>query len=695
MRAIEAMNRVESGNLAILKNEIWLRHILFTNQERLNVERVNQLSGVHQYVMKYVKRSLEILDEIKSTENLNEKQFNILEEVLKWAEVAKTGMDHQRKRWLEAGYNLATHNIGSAQIYNEICGQRTDAELIGVLIETHGLIGQYIRGELPLRSNFRLREIINNQWCTVEELEILLVNLNQCIIGAVDRSLWDATGEEVTATIHRILWEERPVEYSMIERLRRLRKSAISSGENFDVDLEKIFSEKEITGLLEILFSKMETWYFESALHEFSLEEILKILCLVGVEATNNGQEELNGCFEIMQISFESLMSSLYYDRFGEKNINLYKKRIIESYIKNLSFKNILSRDFTGESIHVQHSFTRENKMVFFNFKFSMAAEKLIEYCQEAEKSDTLYEKAIILLFDLFGLRKDAYDRFYEEERYLQTMNSTIDYKKIILEYIVGDCVLDIGPGGGALMDLIEESKRCKEIIGVDIAQNVLDALSKRKQRENRTWKVQAGDALDLSKVFEPGQVSTVIFCSILHELFSYIPYNNQKFNHDTLAVALKSAYEILPPGGRIIIRDGIMTEPTDQFRIIKFLSKEGLDFLKRYQQDFQGREISVEIIAHNEVKMPVNDAMEFLYTYTWGEESYVHEINEQFGYFTPSQFENFIKTHLGDGAKIVKLEHYLQQGYELYLSQKVEFFDENRTKIQFPDSTCFIVIEK
>lgn len=64
-----------------------------------------------------------------------------------------------------------------------------------------------------------------------------------------------------------------------------------------------------------------------------------------------------------------------------------------------------------------------------------------------------LYENAILLLFDLFGLQKDKYDRFYEEERYLTTMNQSIDYKKVILDYITGSSILDIGPGGGALMD--------------------------------------------------------------------------------------------------------------------------------------------------------------------------------------------------------------------------------------------------
>jgi hypothetical protein len=31
-------------------------------------------------------------------------------------------------------------------------------------------------------------------------------------------------------------------------------------------------------------------------------------------------------------------------------------------------------------------------------------------------------------------------------------------------------------------------------------------------------------------------------------------------------------------------------------------------------------------------VEMPVNDAMEFLYTYTWRPESYVHEVQGRFG---------------------------------------------------------------
>ena len=265
----------------------------------------------------------------------------------------------------------------------------------------------------------------------------------------------------------------------------------------------------------------------------------------------------------------------------------------------------------------------------------------------------------------------------------------------MLLEYITGKSILDIGPGGGALMDLIEEQYPQAEVTGIDIAENVIRALRQKKQSEKKKWNVMQGDAFHLSGVLKPGDADTIIFCSIIHELFSYIETDGRKFNKATIAGALKSAFDVLSPGGRILIRDGIMTEPISLKRRIRFASDEGMNFLKRYAHDFQGRSIQYESIGRNEVLMPVNDAMEFLYTYTWGEESYVHEINEQFGYFTPSEYCRFITETLGEQAKILECRHYLQDGYPLALSQKISFSDENGKRVRLPDSTCLIVIEK
>jgi len=137
------------------------------------------------------------------------------------------------------------------------------------------------------------------------------------------------------------------------------------------------------------------------------------------------------------------------------------------------------------------------------------------------------------------------------------------------------------------------------------------------------------------------------------------------------------------------------MTEPEDQMRIIRFRSDEGLAFLARYVQDFKGRSILYRLVGHNEVLLPVNDAMEFLYTYTWGEDSYAHEVNEQFGYFTPSGWRRFIAEVLGDKAVIRLLDHHLQDGYDTALAPKIELLDESRQPVRLPDSTCILVIEK
>lgn len=204
-----------------------------------------------------------------------------------------------------------------------------------------------------------------------------------------------------------------------------------------------------------------------------------------------------------------------------------------------------------------------------------------------------------------------------------------------------------------------------------------------------------AGDALNLEDFVEAGTVGTVIFSSILHELYSYVPLNGKKFNHDTVSAALRSAFDVLSVGGVIIIRDGIMTEPTALLRKVRFLEEDGMAWLERYAKDFAGRQLQYQRLGEEEVLMPVNDAMEFLYTYTWGEEAYIHEVQEQFGYFTPTEFASFIEQTLGKQAKIEVFRHYLQEGYTEALRDRVRFMDESGQEVALPDSTCFIVIRK
>ncbi|RCX12077.1 methyltransferase family protein [Anaerobacterium chartisolvens] len=687
MKSLTAIERIKNGDLKVLKSEKWLKYLALTSESNINLERLNSLEEMrNNYVLNYVEKTLKALATLK----LSEDQAYIIEETLKWSEVAKSGLAHQRKQWINKGFNLFAHNIGSAEIYLEQSEESNPEikRIVHNLIQTHGLIGQYIRGEVPLTDNKPLYQLVEDNKMSATELKEILKALNYCIVTAVDEGIWTDISKQVCEVIGYVIKGKFDKQYEVKERISRLRAVSISNGENFDAEYEKILFDPRIIEKITKLLEMADLWYVEAALFDFSFEEFIKAFLLI--------TQEVN-LFKAKHISFEWLMKAIYYQHEGKKRVNIYKKRIIEKYLADITIQDILEGSYK-DNLHVAHEVTFHESLddtVFFSFRFSAAGTKLIEFCIEAEKSDVLYESAIILLFDLFGLRKDKYDRFYEEEKYLATMNQTIDYKKVILDYISGTSIIDIGPGGGALMDLIEERYPEKKVLGVDIAQNVLDSLKKKKHLENRKWDVLYGDALNLGEYIEIGSVDTVIFCSILHELFSYIEYNGRKFNHETLAAAFKSVFEVLPAGGRIIIRDGIMTEPECEKRIIKFLSEEGMQFLERYAKDFKGRGIEYTVVGQNEMLMPINDAMEFLYTYTWGEKSYVHEVNEQFGYFTPSGFKEFILSVLGKEAKIIEFKHFLQDGYTIALSQKIEFFDTDRNPARLPDSTCIVVIEK
>jgi len=693
MLALEAILDYERGNVCVLKNEKWLKCLVMTKERRMNVERVEAMKDLgSNLVLSYVKRTLEVLER----SYLSPHEHYIVESVLKWSEVAKCGTSYHRKTWIDNRINLYVHNEGSADIYLNHVKQpiSSDDYMIHTLINTHGLIGQYLRGEVALSWNSPLYALLQKNTIDVYTLTNILRVLNECIISGVSEQLWLSVKNSVYSTIDRLLSGDLTEDTNLISRVSQLRSRSITNGEDLNRELHSLNATegaKSLNHSLEVLgtlFREKSLWYVESALHNFSMEEFFKILVLVSVSAKAQGATH---------ISFEHMMHQVYYDHNGKKKINIYMKRIIEQYLKSMSLSDILE-GATHANPHVVHTITMAegtSDVLFFNFEFSPAGSKLIEFCVEAEKAGLEYEKAPLMLFDVFGLRRDKYDRFHNEESYLETMNSSVDFKRVVLDHISGNTVLDIGPGGGIMLDLIEDEMPDKHVVGIDISSNVVEALNRKKFKENRSWNVIQGDALNLRNSFEQGSVDTIIFSSILHEIFSYCEFEGRLFNTDIIPEALKSAYDILPIGGRIVIRDGIMSEPDDAKRIIKFSSDEGLKFVERYAQDFQGRRIQYVVTGHNEVMMPINDAMECLYTYTWGEEAYVHEVQEQFGYFTPSQYVECITNTFGDSADILSVRHFLQDGYTQALSPKITIMDENRQEVSLPDSTCLIVIEK
>lgn len=694
--SLTSIERVLNGDLSVLKKERWLFYLYLTRENRISIERLKTLeelkeNSVFNYVIKCIKRLY--------TMNIPEYQKHIVEEVLKWKEVSKCGMPHIRNEWVKKGYNLFVHNIGSSEIYtSEQSLTEADIKLveekhiINTLILTHGLLGQYIRGEVNLSENVLITNLILRNYIDKETLRSILFILNECIIAGVSEEIWHKTREDVAEAVEIIVSNKYHQEYSVKERIRRLRLTTIEQGEDFETEYLRIIKNNDIEEIFKHIFANTYLWYVEAALSEFSFEEFTKIF-LITYKKCN--------ALSVKHISFEKMMKALYYDYQGKKAVNLYKQRIIEKYLSAVTIADIINNNIPQyEHVNCVVSLTGIDTVSVY-FEFSPAGNKLIEFCQEAEKS-VVYEKGIIMLYDLFGFRRDQYDRFHNEETYMETMNKSVNFKAKILDYVVGKNIIDIGPGGGALMDLLSERFTEANVLGADIATNEVEALLKKKHKYNKTWNVIKADAVnidqyktEIEKYFKDEPVETFIYSSVIHHIYTFNEIDGGCFKHESIGLALKNAFSLLKPGGRIIIRDGIMSEPEDQYRIIKFKIPKEIEILDSYCDKFKGREVSYEKLSEDSVKMLINDAMEFLYTYTWGPDSFNHEVKEQFGYFTPSGYKNFIKETLGEEANIILWENYLQDGYSENLLTKIDFYDEALNEVQLPDSTCFCVIEK
>ena len=650
------------GNLreGILADNIWLKYLTQTDNVYVNAERLQRMGSISgRETLMYVMRTLDVLQEISERDGLGESEINIISTTLKWAEVAKGGLEKERKQWREAGYPLDIHNIASAEIYRDITG---DSGAIYTLIKTHGIIGQCIRGEISVSANEPLLELKNDN---TFDLTKVLMALNECIIRAVSDDIWQSVQKSVQSLVEGITSGQLK-EFAADYRLQKLCPSEIE------------FFENDVYFFQEKIFPKYELWYFTAALSDFDMGQIRTILS--NVLASIKDKKE-----SVQHLNFKPLADSLYYDYEEKKHINVYKKRIIEKYILDSSVQNV--------DIDIKI----ENGSAFVDFKFSPVCEKLIDFCVEAERCGLLtFEKSIIVLYDMFGFRRDAFDRLNNEEKYLSTMNDvSASTKDGIIDYVVGESVVDVGSGGGILLDKLEVKYPDKTVIGTDISTNVIETLNQKKNREGHNWQVQVHNFVDTKL---ENKVGTVIFSSILHEIYSYTENANGRFEIDSVKCALRNAFDSLLPGGRIVIRDGVKTQG-NAIRKLKFKDAAGLDFFKNYQRDFAGlkdipedkKVVDIDDAALT-VTGDINFIREFLFTYTWGTESYAHEVQEQFGYFTLEEYKAFFKEI---GAQLVYAEELLEPGYPDNLGKYVTLLDENDNEVEYPASNCIVVVER
>jgi len=106
-------------------------------------------------------------------------------------------------------------------------------------------------------------------------------------------------------------------------------------------------------------------------------------------------------------------------------------------------------------------------------------------------RSQAAFHTMLKALCDLYQLRKDDFDRVANEANYLATMNSARSDKQRMVELVKPGRIVEIGPGGGVVLDLLEQRFPDSEIIGVDLSREVVAALEHRRAR----WRVVQGAA--------------------------------------------------------------------------------------------------------------------------------------------------------------------------------------------------------
>jgi len=280
---------------------------------------------------------------------------------------------------------------------------------------------------------------------------------------------------------------------------------------------------------------------------------------------------------------------------------------------------------------------------------------------------------------------QEIYDRGLEGFLiYAKSMNASMIEKVKFLPYVKSGKILEQGCGNGAVLELLSNSFKSSTIYGTDISDTMLTfARSRNYQNKN----VELLKANVKEQYFNDNSLDTIIYCSILHEVFSYTNYD-----HNAVRNTLKNSYYSLKKGGRIIIRDGVKEQQGDYY--LSFNNEIVRKKFYKFAKEFGPHKIKY-IEFNNKIKASKNDVMEFLSKYIY-DTNWNIEVKEQFGVFTLDEYSQELEKI---GFKILHKESYLIDWLrQTHYEKDFQIFEEkNNTLIEtnFPHSTMILVGEK
>jgi SAM-dependent methyltransferase len=645
-------------------------------------------------------------------------------------DIAKTASPAHRSAWAALGISLEVHNEAAATIL-----RRTDrarawnlAPPLGKLaiawVEAHGLAGQHVRGEGPIMMFAplvaTLRELATPLGRTLgvephEAVRLALDGLhvlNACDTAAVREGLLDdvllgklsRVRDQLTMVVAQAAFADPFAALSALappanrthlaDRLRALRAGRQRAGESSAAvdDAIAALGDTEVVALAPAL-GTCQLWYCEAATSGLTPSAQLGVLAAavgaarrIGVDVSRPWHAQLR-----------PLVARLAGPAGSGANdaATRYRRRLVEAALAQHPIRELLAGGASlgplGTLSARLASATDPDAIVIDYVDTDESAALVTLLGLYETRSQVAFHQMLKGLCDLYGLRKDEFDRVANEASYLASMNAAKSDKQRMLDFVKPGRIVEVGPGGGVVLDLLEAQFPGAEIIGVDLSREVIAALEARAKANGRRWRVVLGAAEQLPELAR--DLDCVVFCSILHEVYSY---TEPRFSLDSVKRVVQAAFAALRPGGRIVIRDGVMPPPGT--RRIHFVAPDARTTFDVYVAQFEGRPIRYRELGGGRVELSSADAMEFLYTYTWGPASFPYEVRELYGIMT---YDAYVAALLEwcPGAQLVDipqaLRSYLQDGYRSHLAGKIELCDEHDRPVDLPDSNCLIAIER
>lgn len=293
----------------------------------------------------------------------------------------------------------------------------------------------------------------------------------------------------------------------------------------------------------------------------------------------------------------------------------------------------------------------------------------------------------------------------YKEQHNTDADGVIDDTQKLISHINAGDRILDVGAGSGHIADLIccQRTECHVELLETDADMNsVLGA----KYQRNAGIQVHSPklDYFLAVKILKKRSIyyDTIVMSAAIHEIFSFTKWKDKFYNREIVSKIVEEAASLLSPGGKLIIRDGVLPEnyyAADEFEIYgdKGRGCELADLAVKYAKCmerigdplFLPRVVSLDKHA---VRCSGSRAAltNLLYTITWGTIPFHRECRKLNSFFSLTDWIKLADTTgKACGLKITYMESYLQDGYVNNLDGYTSFGR------RLPDSNCIVVLEK